>query len=268
MPLNYNQIVKYISASRLKSYEVICNGNVKKTLKLYQTNLRLSQAFYPLLSLFEVILRNALDEQLKVYFKDNNWLITQQNGFMSDPALSYTDRKTGKKRYNHYLKNCVANIITDLGANATQGKIMAGLTFGFWTSLFDKTHYKILNGIPIQIYSNLPPATNRNIVYQKLLRIRDFRNRVYHNEPIIFGRDTAGNPTFDLIQARLIYSDIRDFFQWLDLDFDKWTKRINNINFEIERAECIMHKYPTKKYYFMRIFLGIKHYKTKYTRYN
>lgn len=247
---------------------MICKGNVKKTLKLYQTNLRLSQAFYPLLSLFEVILRNGLDEELKVYFNDNNWLITQQNGFMSDPTLIYTDRKTGKKRYNHYLKNCVANIITDLGAKATQGKIMADLTFGFWTSLFDKTHYKILNGIPIQIYSNLPPATNRNIVYQKLLRIRDFRNRVYHNEPIIFGRDATGNPTFDLVQARLIYSDIRDFFQWLDLDFDKWTKRINNINFEIERAECIMHKYPSKRYYFKRIFLGIKHYKTKYTRYN
>ncbi len=245
---------------------MICNGDVKKTLKLYQTNLRISQAFYPQLSLFEVILRNALDEELKVYFKDSNWLINQQNGFMNHASLSYIDRKTGKRVYNLYLKKSVAKIIADLGLNVTQGKIIADLTFGFWTSLLEKTHYKILNGTPIQIFTKLPPNTNRNIVYQKLLRIRDFRNRVYHNEPIIFGRDAVGNPILDLEQARLIYSDIRDFFHWLNLDFDNWTKRINNINFEIDRAECMMSKYPTKRYYFKRIILGVKHFSTKYSK--
>lgn len=264
MPLDYNIIQKYISSSRLQGYEWVCNGNHRKTLKLYQTNLRLSQAFYPLLSLCEVILRNALNEELTNYFNDPDWLKDQLNGFMNHPSLTFFDQRTGKKKTNFFLKNSVEKTIKDLGANATQGKIIADLNFGFWTALFDKTHYSILKGCPIQIFPNLPSGANRSQTYQKMLRIRDYRNRIYHNEAIIFSKDSSGNPVFNLLQAQIIYSDIKEFFEWLNLDFHKWTKRIDTINFEIERANCMMLKYPAKTYYFKRIVLGIRHYLKKY----
>jgi len=264
MSLNYSLITKYISASRLQNYEFVCLGDTKKALKLYQTNLRLSQAFYPLLSLFEVILRNALNEELTIYFTDTDWLTNQQTGFMSHTSLTYRDRRTGTIKHNHFLKNSVAKSISDIGAVVTQGKIIADLKFGFWTALFDLTHYRILAGRPIQIFVNLPSGTNRNIVHQKLVRVRDFRNRVYHNEPIVFGKDTTGILNFSLLQAEQIYSDIKEFFQWLDIDFDSWTSRINNINFEVSRAKCMMIYYPSKKYYLNRIILGCQHYYSKY----
>jgi len=69
--MNYLEIKKYLSAARLTRYEIICNNDDQKVLKLYQTNLKLSQSFYPLLSLFEVVLRNALSEELTRYFSND-----------------------------------------------------------------------------------------------------------------------------------------------------------------------------------------------------
>lgn len=264
MSLNYLEIKKYISAARLQNYEIACDNDARRALKLYQTNIRISQAFYPLLSLLEVILRNALNEELTTYFSDPDWLINQQSGFMNHPSLTYTVKKTGAKKINFFLKNSVAKSITSIRHPATQGKIIADLKFGFWTALFDNTHYSILSGRPIKIFTNLPAGCNRNTINKKLIRVREFRNRIYHNEPIIFSKDTAGNPFFSLVEANQIYNDIKDFFSWLDLDFLEWTKRINNIEFELARAEKMIKHYPSVNYYYLRIILGLNHYKKKY----
>lgn len=87
MTLNYHKIIKYISAPRLKRYEDVCNGDQKRTLKLYQANIKLSQAFYSVLSLLEVVLRNALNEELSNFFQDRDWIINQRTGFMIAPGL-------------------------------------------------------------------------------------------------------------------------------------------------------------------------------------
>lgn len=264
MSLDYIKIKKYISAPRLQTYEIVCLNDTKRALKAYQTNIRLSQAFYPLLTIVEVILRNAINEEMSTYFTDANWLITQQNGFMVDPSLTSIDRHTGQPKHNHFLKKSVAKTIRKIGAGYTQGKIISSLEFGFWTAFFDNYHYRILTGSPIRIFSRLPIGTNRAMIFDKLTRIRDFRNRIYHNEPIMFDKDAVGTPFFSLNKAIEVYKDIEDIFQWLDIDFIKWTKRINNIEFELKRADHVYNVYPSKKYYFYRVKLGITHYKKKY----
>jgi hypothetical protein len=260
----YVKITKYISANRLQKYEQVCGGNRQKVLKLYQTNIRLSQAFYPLLSLFEVVLRNAINEELTDCFSDPDWITNEQSGFMSSPSLLRYDFGKKKTVPNHFMKKKVSEVIKDLHGSHTQGKIIANLTFGFWTAFFDVPHYKILLGRPIKIFSRLPPSCNRSIVYQKLKRINDFRNRVYHNEAIIFTLDVSGNVVFDLQQSKEIYQDLNDLFQWLDLDYMAWTKRIDNIPLEIERANHVYENYPAIVYYINRIRIGLKHYKRKY----
>ena len=264
MNLDYSKIAKYISTARLEKYNFVCKEDKQKVIKLYQTNLRLSQSFYSLLSLFEVILRNALNEEFTTSFKDPDWLKNQLTGFMTHPSLCYKDKRTGKLRQNDFLKNSVEKTIRDLGSAATHGKIIADLKFGFWTALFDNTHYKILAGRPIKIFSKLPKGANRNLINNKLIMIREFRNRIYHYEPVIFEKDSSGNIIFSTKQTELIYKDIQDFFIWLDIDFEAWTKKINNIPFEIKRANTMFKMYPAYKYYFHRILLGLKYYKQKY----
>jgi hypothetical protein len=264
MSINYGKIKKYISASRLQTYEIVCSNNTQRALKAYQTNIRLSQAFYPLLTMVEVVLRNAINEELTDHFSDANWLINQQTGFMVDPSLTTIDRRTNQPRHNHYLKISVEKSIRKIRIGCTQGKIISTLEFGFWTAFFDNYHYRILSGSPIRIFSRLPSGTNRAVVFDKLTRIRDFRNRVYHNEPIIFDKNNAGTPYYSLDKANEIYQDIEDIFTWLNLDFVKWTKKIDNVPFELKRTYYVINHYPSRKYYYFRVKLGISHYKKKY----
>lgn len=264
MEPDYVKIARFISANRIQKYEQVCGGDKQKVLKLYQTNLRLSQAFYPLLSLFEVVLRNAINEELTGYFSDPDWIINEQAGFMSSPSLLRYDLIKKKTVPNNFMKKKVSEVIKDLHGSHTQGKIIANLTFGFWTAFFDVPHYKILLGRPIKIFSKLPPYCNRNIVYQKLKRINDFRNRVYHNEAIIFTSDASGNVVFDLYKLKDIYIDINELFSWLDLDFKAWTRRIDNIPLELERAAFVYKVYPSFFYYINRVKAGVKHFNRKY----
>lgn len=270
--MDYNKIKKYISAARLVRYEQVCNNDQQKVLKLYQANLRLSQSFYPLLSLFEVVLRNAINEELVTHFNDADWLTNQINGFMSHPSLTYLQPLTGQTVHNHYLKKAVESIIKRNQppnlpqVQVPQGRIIADLSFGFWTELFEKIHYQNLNGSPIQIFTNRTPGLNRNMVNQKLNRIRRFRNRISHHEPIIFAKGQQGQTIFSLIQVNEIYNDIYDIFTWLDLDFNKWTKKINHVSFEIQRTEYVYNNYPELKYYLKRVQLGWQLYRNKYLK--
>lgn len=265
--VNYLEIRKYISAARLARYEQVCQHDQQKVLKVYQANLRLSQAFYPLLSLFEVVFRNALNEELTKYFlNDKEWLKNQISGFMSHPSLTYYDQRLKRKKTNDFLKNSVQKILHRSPANISQGKIIADINLGFWTELFETTHYKLLLGTPIKIFSKLPPTVNRKTINQKLDRIRAFRNRIYHNEPIIFETDQAGQSDFSLKMAEEVYDDLEDILKWLGIDFYAWTKKINNVEFEIERSKYIYNHYPRFRYYALRIKLGYKLYKERYLR--
>ena len=112
--MNYDEIRKYLSAARLIRYEEACNNDQKKVLKVYQANLKLSQAFYPLLSLFEVVLRNALNDEPTKHFSDPEWLKNQVNHFMSDPLLTYYDYRLKRNKTNDFLKKSVNKILMRL----------------------------------------------------------------------------------------------------------------------------------------------------------
>lgn len=60
-------------------------------------NVKIAQAFHPLLSSFEVILRNQLHYALACHFSDGIWIINQKSGFMVASSLTYTNKRTKKK---------------------------------------------------------------------------------------------------------------------------------------------------------------------------
>ena len=70
------------------------------------------------------------------------------------------------------------------GGTISSGKVISEQSFGFWTSLFETHHYRLIGGVIIHCFPNKPNNVNRSVIAQKLNRIREFRNRVYHNEPI------------------------------------------------------------------------------------
>ncbi|TAF67571.1 MAG: hypothetical protein EAZ58_09790, partial [Flavobacterium sp.] len=86
----------------------------------------------------------------------------------------------------------------------------------------------------IQSFSNKPPGINRNAINQKLNRIREFRNRVYHNEPICFN----GN-TIDFTYAENIKNEIYEILSWIDTDLTDYVEYFDVIDNKINLAKNI-----------------------------
>lgn len=226
--MDYYKLEYYASEARLNRFLKASKNSKIKAQKLYHANLKVSQSFYPILNLFEVFFRNSCYYQISSHFTNPNWIITEKNGFMSDPSLS-------KSKF--YLKKCILNAengIKRKHGTLTSGKVLAEQSFGFWTSFFEPHHYKLIGGVVIHCFPNKPKTVNRSILSQKLDRVREFRNRVYHNEPICFN----GNE-IDFTSATLIKVEIYELLDWIDKELSDYVKTFDTIDNCISSANRI-----------------------------
>ena len=65
----------YLSRPRYNRYLAATANDKERAKKLYNANIRLAQSFHPILSQFEVILRNSLNLKLSAHFGDIDWII-------------------------------------------------------------------------------------------------------------------------------------------------------------------------------------------------
>ena len=224
--MDYSKLEYYLSKPRLDRFLAATGGSHSKAQKLYRINLRVSQEFYPVLNLFEIFFRNSVYKKVAKYFSDPEWIINEKAGFMSDKSLS-------KSKY--FLKKNVhkaESTIRRKGSVITAGKVVAEQSLGFWTSLFDPHHYKLIGGSPILSFPNKPANANRRLINQKLNKIREFRNRVYHNEPICFD-----NMQIDFSYSLHIEGEIYDLLRWIDSDLIVYVNYFNGIGSKIELAD-------------------------------
>ena len=64
--------------------------------------------------------------------------------------------------------------------------------------------------------------------------MRDFRNRIYHNEPICFN----GN-NIDFAYATQIKNELYELLDWIDCDLPKYVKTFDSIDNKINSANEI-----------------------------
>jgi hypothetical protein len=173
--MDYPKLEQYVSKPRLDRYLLSCSNSQARAIKLYAENIKVSQAFYPLMNLFETFLRNSINDNLNSYFSDSAWIINQKTGFMSHHSLAPKYR----------MKKCVIDAENNIRGTITPGKIIAEQSLGFWTSFFEPVHYSLISGSVIGCFSLKASTANRNTIAKLLRRIREFRNRIYHNEAMI-----------------------------------------------------------------------------------
>ena len=89
--MKFSELEKHLSAPRLNRYLTATLGNKRNAVRAYKLNLELAQSFHPLLGVLEVFLRNHINYELSAYFHDDDWIIKQKLGFMSDPSLNGTN---------------------------------------------------------------------------------------------------------------------------------------------------------------------------------
>ncbi len=225
------------SEARVNRYLLATANSTSKALKLYKSNLKTSQAFHPLLGILEVILRNRLNDILTLHFKNPDWILNERTGFMSDPSLRFKHKQTGKQKTNDFLKKEVTKAekrLLKIQTPVTSGKIIAEQTFGFWTDLFEVHHYRLLRGKPIQIFSSLPAGHGRKEVNNELNRVRRFRNRINHNEPICFN-----GSHLDFSETSEVYKSLINLLIWINPEIMKLISDMDNVKKTILEAESI-----------------------------
>lgn len=159
-----------LSLERFARYLKWAEGDRTRALELYTLNTQLSEALYTPLQVLEIALRNRIHVVLKDALHDR-WF--EEEGFL----LVENQRRQLAKAHEE---------LADTGKNSTPGRIVAALTFSFWTSmlspdyevLWQKTLHRIArreNG----------KGLRRKDLSGPLAPIRTLRNRVAHHEPII-----------------------------------------------------------------------------------
>jgi hypothetical protein len=169
--MKYQEYEIALSVPRIGKYRLACNGDKNKALILYRYNIKLCQKFYGVLGVLEVVLRNAINEHFKKQFNDNNWLVTHaQNGFLinhQNTIFKELNKLTSNRKYTH-------------------DKLVASLSLGAWTFMFSRNCYKNSGKTLLRIFPNKTRGFNQREIYADLDKIRIFRNRIAHHEPLCF----------------------------------------------------------------------------------
>ena len=147
------------------------------TLARYLLNMALSEALYPALQFAEIALRNAVHRELSARCGTDAWYdspLARLTPWQQDKVTEAKDALSKRRK------------------PLTSGRIVAELTFGFWTGFFNHCHAR--TGIGSHLAKHAFPHAPAPEKYQAKLAkrwqdIRELRNRVFHHERIIHWTD-------------------------------------------------------------------------------
>ena len=224
-----NHVIFQEGFSEPRIHRFRCAKNIRNEQEaqiLYQTNLRLSIHLFAIMSIFEVVLRNAIDRHyLGKFGKD--WLKEQagSEGFFEKKGCE-------KSRIN------LLGAVEKLGEKASNDQIVAFMTFGFWRNLFNSKEFAAGGNTLDQIFLNHPKGLSHNDVFAKLTYLNFARNRIAHHEPICFEHSRSPIPSPNYIKG--IYTTILEMCFWLGYTRIIFLENANFLEDEIKKFELLL----------------------------
>lgn len=202
--MSAEQLYSWFSEQRFRKFETYANGDKTKAEELYKDNILLSEALYPVLSVFEVVLRNAIHKELEKFHGREDWY---------EDWRYYPDLSDPLELIQEAIRQ-----IRDRQEDINSGKVIAEMTLGFWISLFNARYERIL-WKPLRLcFKQIPKnQRQRHVVSSNLNKIRTLRNRVYHYEPICWNLNALENN----------YNQIITTLGWINNDLVTWIDDIN-----------------------------------------
>lgn len=208
---------KVFSTERMDKYFTKYPDNEQYAIAHYHLNIELSEGFYQCLSMFEIAFRNSLNRELTESF-GANWFLK----FESIPGL-----RNLKNNINTAKKQIVKRNET-----ITANKIVAELTLGFWVRLLNAEYDRILWKPLRKAFPYLEKRRRqRNKVSAPINKIRNFRNRVFHHEPI----------SWNLDKLEEIHHTILEVMHWLNADLPAIVNNYDRIPELLKKAKGKIH---------------------------
>jgi hypothetical protein len=221
--MRYADFQEFIGIPRINKYVLACAGNKSKAIKLYKANISLSQKIFSVLSIFEIVLRNKIDQHYRSIY-GSNWLFqaVQKDGFLQTRGCEKS-------------RETIECIITILGYNYNPDKAIAELTLGFWAYLFASKQFAAAGSTLLNIFPNRPFRTNHTTVFNLLKGLKMIRNRVAHHEPICFDSPLSISTSSTEQQ----YDDMIALLKWLNVDPTSLLSGIDRVKKEITYINSI-----------------------------
>lgn len=210
MPFSPQEIAdlpNVLSAPRFATYLQAKNNVPHEALALYQWNLEISAAFIVPLQICEVSIRNSIADAIE-FVHGANW--PRSNGFI---------RRLPNPQGRYSPKNELMNISR---LQPTTGKVVAELKFVFWESMLTATHdNELWNPHFRAVFPHSDAGKSiqqlRHEAHDEVFKIRKFRNRIAHHEPI-FVRNISEE-----------YNRIRKVIGWKSQTACDWLDRVQTI---------------------------------------
>lgn len=216
--MDRSDIERIISTERLDPYLNYHSGDFIKAVAHYKFNIEISAAFYPLLSILEVGLRNNIDYQLKRRFDNANWFDSSE--FVKIVGKFQIDR----------VSEARSSILSEK-KEITAGKIISELSFGFWTSLLDSRFERTLWKHLRHSFPNCPKKIRqRKTMSTKFNGIRKLRNRIFHHESI----------SWDISALTTYKREIIEGINWLDKGLMNWSEDLFFIDEVIQQKRYLI----------------------------
>lgn len=257
IPASLPKTLEDISHARLSSYrEFFLPQNDSELYGIYCWNEVLSSCFMRLIGSVEVTLRNRIHLVLSQHIArtragrfvgtpdSNDWYNhVGLRGKSSEKIWEITHDK-------HWDQQQRRKIYTPKAVPVSPNSVISGMTFGFWAPILDLRlpwNSLLPQIIPNHRYASQPAHWNNQAhvgqVYERIVRVRDIRNRVSHFEPLWKIKDileekrqrtgvvvnvefpAPTNETEALARLNMLYQRVQQLLYWLSK----------------ERAEDFMH---------------------------
>lgn len=193
-PVSTVLLASALSAPRLEAYRLHPADTARNLVGRYRWNVALCGALYPTLHYLEVIFRNRVHQALTAHCRTAAWYDVVPAWLHPREQVKLAD---------------ASRELHERGVPLEPDRMVAELSFGFWTSLLSGFYAQVLWQKRTVIRSVFPFLPNRlrhrHYVNKRLSQIRHFRNRVFHQEPIW----NSGN----LLQR---YQELRQTIDWFE----------------------------------------------------
>jgi hypothetical protein len=197
------QAEKWLSSPRFAPFLETAGGDHLIAVALYDWHAEVSASCFGMIHRFEVLLRNAIDGVLG---EDQPQLPLKETWLMDFDTL----QPDGIKQV------IVAVERLEKGKGITRGRVVAGVSFGFWAGLFSKRYEELWRQ---RLRHAFPHGSiMRKDLTEPMRLIQRFRNRVAHHDCLLEQN----------IEGRA--DDMLEIAGWIEPDAEAWLRSHSSVH--------------------------------------
>ncbi|OUM05678.1 hypothetical protein BW686_20185 [Pseudomonas syringae] len=189
-----------LSTPRMSRY-LKGNRNKDRAAEAYVHNMKIAESLVSVFHVLEVAVRNGIQKEMALEYGRNDWY-EEWNG---------TGNAHFQKLYNKISE--AKEELRNRKIELTPDNIVAELSFGFWTSLFNRATITNLSKPLMRVFYFCPKSMRQpDNIRTRLNKGRDLRNRCFHHEPLLW------QPLYEL------HRDISEVIKWIEPGLHEWIK--------------------------------------------